>query len=110
MGYSGFDFGAIPLVFALFFAAVVLLMVCIVVLGVVQTVRNRQVLRDAGIDPGTVGSQLAVRYLSGQTPPAGRPAVRPASDRLAELTDLQNRGLITPEEYQTRRAQILDGI
>jgi hypothetical protein len=65
------------------------------------------VLQQAGGDPSTVGSQLAVRYLRGQT---GRPEVRSASDRLADLTDLRDRGLITPDEFQARRAQILDSI
>jgi hypothetical protein len=106
MGTSG-DFGSIPTAFLFFFGAVLTMAVCIIVLAVVTMVRNRRVFRQAGIDPGTVGSQLAVRYLSGQTP---RPSLRPVSDRLAELTDLRDRGLITPEEYQARRAQILNGI
>jgi hypothetical protein len=33
-----------------------------------------------------------------------------AASRLAELTDLRDRGLITPEEYDARRRQIIDGI
>lgn len=107
MGNSGDDFGSVPSSFLWFFGAVVALMVCMVVLGVVTAIRNRRVLREAGIDPGTLESQLAVRYLKGQP---GRPAVRSASDRLAELADLRDRGLITPEEYQARRAQVLDGI
>jgi hypothetical protein len=107
MGNSGDDFGTIPTTFWWFFGAVVTLMVCIVVLAAVTAVRNRRMFREAGIDPGTVGSQLAVRYLRGQT---GRPAVRSASDRWAELTDLRDRGLVTPDEYQARRAEILDGI
>jgi hypothetical protein len=104
MGTSGDDFGSIPTPFLFFFGVVITLMVCMIVLGVVTAVRNRRVFRQAGIDPGTVGSQLAVRYLRGQP---GRPAVRSASVRLAELTDLRDRGLITPAEYDARRAQII---
>lgn len=110
MGNSGDDFGSVPTAFWWFFGITVAVMVCIVVLAAVTAVRNRRVLRQAGVDPSTVGSQLAVRYLRGQTAPTGRPAVRSASDRLAELTDLRDRGLITPDEYQARRAQVLDGI
>lgn len=104
MGTSGDDFGSIPTPMLFFFAAVITIMACIVVLVVVTAVRNRRVFREAGIDPGTVQSQLAVRYLRGQP---GRPAVRSASDRLAEITDLRDRGLITPAEYDARRAQII---
>ncbi|HEV2887848.1 MAG TPA: SHOCT domain-containing protein [Jatrophihabitans sp.] len=104
MGTTGDDFGSIPTPFLLFFGAVIAMMACIVVLAVVMALRNRRVFREAGIDPGTVGSQLAVRYLRGQS---GRPAVRSASDRLAELTDLRDRGLITATEYDARRAQII---
>jgi hypothetical protein len=110
MGNSGDDFGTIPTPMLWFFGAVVTLMVCMVVLAGVTAVRNRRVLRQAGIDPGTVDSQLLVRYLRGQTAPMGRPAVRSAPDRLAELADLRDRGLITSDEYQARRTQILDGI
>lgn len=107
MGNTGDDFGSMPTAFVWFFGVTVALMVCIIVLATVTAVRNRRVLRQAGIDPSTVSSQLAVRYLRGQ---AGKPAVRSAPDRLAELTDLRDRGLITPDEYHTRRTQILDGI
>lgn len=107
MGNSGDDFGDIPTAFLWFVGVTVAVMVCILVLAAVSTVRNRRVLRQAGVDPSTVGSQLAVRYLRGQ---AGQPEVRSASDRLADLTDLRDRGLITPDEYQTRRAQVLDSI
>jgi len=104
MGNSDNDFGSVPTAFLWFAGAVGAFIVCTIVLMVVATVRNRRVLRQAGLDPMTAGSQLAVRYLRGQP---GQPAVRSASDRLAELTDLRDRGLITPTEYDARRAQII---
>ncbi|HEY0167713.1 MAG TPA: SHOCT domain-containing protein [Jatrophihabitans sp.] len=81
------------------------------VLTAVIIARNRRVLRQAGIDPTTAGAQLAVRYLRGGSTalPTG-PGLASTSDRLAELTDLRDRGLITAEEYQARRAQIIAGI
>jgi len=103
MGDTGDGFDTISTIFPFLFGAVVVLIVSIWIYGAVKVVRNRRVLREAGIDPGTVGSQLAVRYLSGQ----GRPVGRSASDRLAELTDLRDRGLITATEYDARRAQII---
>jgi hypothetical protein len=107
MGDTGDGFGTIATIFPWIFGTAVVVIVCGWIYGAVKVVRNRQVLRKAGIDPGTVGSQLAVRYLSGQP---GRSPVRSASDRLAELTDLRDRGLITAEEYANRRAQIIAGI
>jgi hypothetical protein len=103
MGNSGDDF-AMPTAFLWFFGAVVAVMVCIVVLAVVGTVRNRRVLREAGIDPATARAQFAVRMIRGQ------PASQSASSRLAELSDLRDRGLITQEEYDTRRSQIISTI
>jgi hypothetical protein len=38
----------------------------------------------------------------------GRPAGRTDADRLAELKTMRERGLITEEEYQAKRRQILD--
>lgn len=110
MGDTGDGFGIIFAIFPWLFGAVAVLIVSIWIYGAVKVVRNRRVLREAGYDPGTVASQLAVRYLQGQPAPTGHPAVRSAPDRLAELADLRDRGLITPDEYQARRAQILDGI
>jgi cytochrome c-type biogenesis protein CcmH/NrfG len=99
------EFDAISNLFPWLFGAFAVLFVCVVALIVVTTVRNRRVLRQAGIDPNTVGSQLAVRLLRGQS----RTPI-PASDRLAELADLRDRGLITAEEYQARRSHIIDGV
>jgi len=96
---------SIPTLFPWFFGAVVVLIVCGWVLSAVMIARNARVFRRAGIDPTTAGSQLAVRLLRGQSA-----APLAAADRLAELTDLRDRGLISPEEYQTRRAQIIGGI
>ncbi|MDQ1745095.1 MAG: hypothetical protein QOE23_3434, partial [Pseudonocardiales bacterium] len=86
-------FGTLSAIFPWLFGAAVVLIVCGWIYGAVKVIRNRRVLREAGIDPATVGSQLAVRYLRGQP---GRPQARSASDRLAELADLRDRGLITP--------------
>jgi len=105
MGIPGDDFGQPPTAFVWFFGFVIVMMVCIVVAGVVAVIRNRRVLRQAGLDPMTVESQLAVRLLRSQA--LSEPA---ASTRLAELDDLRNRGLITAEEYTTRRAEIIRSI
>ena len=93
--------------FSFIFVVALVFIVCVWVLIVVAFVRNRRVLRQSGIDPTTVGSQLAVRLLHGQS--SARPAAS-ASDRLVELTDLRDRGLISPDKCQARREQIIGGI
>jgi hypothetical protein len=95
-------FGA---VFPWFFGIAVVAVICGWVYSATTFVRNRQVLRQAGIDPTTARAQLAVRMMRSQA--LGQPS---ASSRLAELTDLRDRGLITAEEYEARRAQIIAGI
>lgn len=91
-------------VFPWIFGAMLVLILCGWVITAVVIGRNRRVLRQAGIDPTTAGAQLAVRMINGQ------PAAPSASSRLAELGDLRDRGLITPEEYEGRRAQIIGDI
>jgi hypothetical protein len=100
MGGLG-GFGA---VFPWVFGIAVVAVICGWVYSATTFVRNRQVLRQAGIDPSTARAQLAVRMIRGQ-------ALAPStSSRLTELTDLRDRGLITAEEYEARRAQIIAGI
>jgi ABC-type transporter Mla maintaining outer membrane lipid asymmetry permease subunit MlaE len=103
-------FGVIASLFPWFFGAVVVIILCGWVLTAVTAVRNRRVLREAGIDPSTAVSQLAVRLIRGAGPAAPAAPSASASSRLAELGDLRDRGLITAEEYDTRRAQIIAGI
>lgn len=112
MGNEGF-FNGMMTAFPWIFGAAVLLIVGGWALSAVMIARNARVLRQAGIDPTTAGSQLAVRLLKGQSPAVTSvptSTAGSAADRLAELADLRDRGLITPEEYQTRRSQILDSI
>lgn len=40
----------------------------------------------------------------------GKEAVRPPAERLAELDELRRKGLITENEYQMRRAEVLRSI
>ena len=87
------------------FGAAVVFVICGWIYSATVFVRNRQVLRQAGIDPTTARAQLAVRMMRGQA--LGQPS---AASRLAELTDLRDRGLITADEYESRRAQIIAGI
>jgi hypothetical protein len=112
MGINSDDgFGLAFTVFPLIFVGMLVLVVGGWITTAVVIARNRRVLRQAGIDPTTAGAQLAVRMIRGQ-PGAAPPSAAPpsAAARLAELTDLRNRGLITPDEYEARRAQIIAAI
>ena len=46
--------------------------------------------------------------LPGRTQPAASP--RTVEQRLGDLTRLRDQGLITPEEYETRRTRIIDEV
>jgi hypothetical protein len=54
----------------------------------------------------------AKQAMTGETAPAASPAApagkKSLSERLAQLDELQRKGLVTPEEHQARRKQLLD--
>jgi hypothetical protein len=62
-------------------------------------------------DDGFEATYLAAN-LRGQTQPAAPPTpeTRSTADRLQQLGDLRDQGLITPEEYDARRATIIDSV
>ena len=102
--YLADEFDTAFTVFPWVFGAMAVIILCGWVVTAVLIGRNGRVLRRAGIDPTTAGAQLAVRMIKGQ------PAASSASSRLAQLTDLRDRGLITAAEYEARRAEIIAGI
>ena len=88
----------------------------------------RRIARDAGLDPDLAATTtilsddgLAATYLAANLrsqrdpmdePPVQHvePPIRSAEDRLAELTGLHERGIITDDEYARRRTAILDSV
>jgi hypothetical protein len=44
------------------------------------------------------------------SPPASAPPSRTASQRMGELMELKEQGLVTDEEYESRRKAILDSL
>lgn len=132
---SSFFSGA-PTGFIIFFCLIVVFIASVTVAGIVSALRSRRVLRDAGIDPSTVQAQIVARMLTGQSTggrrpglnsplnnpraaqayvdlrnaesaaPAG-PAAKSIESRLRDLSELQQRGLITAEEYGQQRQRIL---
>ena len=96
---------ALPTEMKVFLALFAVLFCTVVVFIITSTVRNARVLRKAGLDPLTAQSQLAAR--------AGRSQLlsphRSLEERLAELDDLRERGVITAEEHAAARARALGG-
>jgi hypothetical protein len=90
----------------------------------------RSMARNAGMDPDTAtavtlfGSPgLDATYLAASiraqqhteapppaAPAAAAPAPRSSAERLQELTDLHTKGLLTNDEYEKRRREIVDSI
>jgi hypothetical protein len=103
------------------------LFVIVALLGVGVTIWRvsvaRQIAKNAGIDPNTatavtllsddgvgaayVASTLASRPSRPSSPSEPR---KTAEQRLGELQNLRERGLVSDEEYQAQRAKILGSI
>ena len=105
------DDSGFPVWFGVLFALAALFIAAVFVVILVAIFRNARTLRSAGVDPMTVQSQLAVRYLAGPSAvpssPSAQGAGRALEQRLAELDDLHGRGLITAEEKAAARTQLL---
>ena len=89
-------FGVFGVLFAIAFVAMIGFIVFV-------AVRNYRASKNAGLDPFTLQTELAVRAAKSQmlAPRQSR------EQRLAELEDLLARRVITPEEYQQARMKIL---
>jgi len=66
------------------------------------------VLRSGGLNPFVAREQLEARLAQSQmmAPP---PVEKTIEQRLAEIDDLRNRGVITAEEHSAGRAKIISG-
>jgi uncharacterized membrane protein YeaQ/YmgE (transglycosylase-associated protein family) len=64
--------------------------------------RIRQRLRAAGIDPDSIGSPGGPR----RVPPSAAPVEEESKDdELRRLRELRDQGLLTPEEYEQKKAE-----
>lgn len=54
------------------------------------------------------GGRIAFDPAAHPTPPRGVPATRSAGDRLVELDELRRRGILTAEEFEAKKAQLLE--
>jgi uncharacterized membrane protein len=64
---------------------------------------NRKVLRQGGVDPRTLGAQIAVQLAHGTALPSGTTI----EQHLAELESLRAKGTISDEEYAAARARAI---
>lgn len=87
------------------FAIVPVVIVLVLALIVVLIVRNVRRARSLGVDPTTLRTDVAARYLREG---AGRTEA-PLGERLAELDRLRAAGTITAEEHARARAAALGG-
>lgn len=87
----------------LFIGLVLLLMLLGFCTFVYLLVRNRRVLQAQGIDPFTAQAQLADKLLNSEV----LAPHKSLEERLRELDDLHNRGVISDTEHATARAAAL---
>jgi len=98
VGAFGIGFVLMLILFGLFFAAVVTFMV-------IAITKNAKKASELGHDPFTMETELTARAIDSQL-------LKPEQtleSRLAELDDLLARGVITPAEHATARADALAG-
>ena len=88
-----------------FFILFGILFVGILAFIIIAIVRNAQKARQAGYDPLTMQTELTTKAMSSELL---QPA-KTVEQRLAELDDLRARGVITDEERDAARAEILRG-
>jgi hypothetical protein len=102
--------------------------VLIVVMGVGTSIWRisvaRKIAEDAGLDPNTATAVTLLSkdgvdaaYLAStlasharQQPPQATPPPKSAEERLHELQALRDKGLVTPDEYETQRQKIVGSI
>jgi hypothetical protein len=84
------------------------LFVIVGIVGIVGAIWRFSVLRSGGLNPFVAREQLEAKLAQSQvlTPPAPQKSIE---ERLAEVDDLRNRGVITPEEHTAARAKIIAG-
>jgi hypothetical protein len=91
-----------------FIAIWVIFAVLIVGGAIVSFIVRASVLRKGRLNPFLAKEQLESRLAQSQLLQPPEPA-KPIEERLAELDDLQQRGVITAEEKAAARAKIIAG-
>ncbi|MWV58056.1 hypothetical protein [Rathayibacter sp. VKM Ac-2754] len=95
----------VPPWYSVVFAVVPIVILAVIVLIVVLIVRYVRRARQLGVDPTTMQTDMAARYLRHGVGPAGAPL----TDRLAELDALRAAGTISADEHSRAREAALTG-
>lgn len=95
----------VPPWYSVAFTIVPIVVIIVIVLIIVLIVRNVRRARQLGVDPTTMRTDLAARYLRHGAGPAGSSL----TDRLAELDGLRAAGTISAEEHARAREAALTG-
>ena len=95
----------VPPWYSVAFTVVPIVIALVIVLIVVLIVRNVRRARQLGVDPTTMQTDMAARYLRHGVGPAGSSL----TDRLAELDRLRAAGTISAEEHARAREAALTG-
>jgi hypothetical protein len=88
-------------------------MVVFLLIGIVLAIWHASVLRKGGLNPLIAEEQLKVQLVQNLRNAAAPASVQPAKtteERLAELEDLRERGVITAEELAVGRAKVIGGV
>jgi hypothetical protein len=96
-----------------FFIAVAVVMAVFLLIGIGLSIWHASVLRKGGLNPLIAEEQLKVQLaknLRNAAAPASRQPAKTIEQRLAELDDLRERGVITAEELAAGRAKVIGGV
>jgi hypothetical protein len=85
------------------------LFVIVAIFIVATAIWRFSVLRSGGLNPFVAQEQLEVKLNQTLTPAPPSPDAKSIEERLAELDDLHNRGVITAGELSAGRAKIIAG-
>lgn len=85
------------------------LFVVVAAVGVATTIWRMSVLRSGGLNPFVAREQLEARLNQSLQERPPESAGRSIEQRLAELEDLHERGVISADELTTARAKIIAG-
>jgi hypothetical protein len=85
------------------------LFVIVAIFIVATAIWRFSVLRSGGLNPVVAREQLEVKLNQSLTPAPPPADAKSIEERLAELDDLHNRGVITADELSAGRAKIIAG-
>jgi len=90
----------------------IVLFVVVAVIGIGSAIWRTVVLRKGGLNPFVAKEQMEVQLrkkLRETAAPTPAPPTKTMEERLAELDDLHERGVITAEERAAGRAKVIGG-